>query len=143
LRRRAPRDAHARLQLETADIIDLELRPEREARILAERDVVLHEGAKHSVSRAGRHENDNAFTVVPMIGVMIVHAPQDLMSTGQRKAVLDVEVDRVELVEKARIVAARAIVVDARAPSGLFIDRPAPACEDMAASQVARELSGR
>src|SRR5690606_14574122 len=84
-----------------------------------------------------------SFINVPMFVVVLVNAPLDLMSTGQSKAVLDVEVDRVELVEKARIVAARAIVVDARAPSGLFIDRPAPACEDMAASQVARELSGR
>jgi hypothetical protein len=107
---RYPRQPHARLDFEAAEIIVLELGSEREAQV-TERDLVLDEAAEQLVVRLLRIErpDDAGFVVVRRQAIR--RAPDDLVTRERGEASLEVEIEGVQRVLEARIIAARVVVV--------------------------------
>ena len=138
-----PCQAHAGLHFAAAEVVVFQFRAQCQTERVAQSDLVLQERAEHIVLRGRGCECEDAFALVAILCVAIAHAPDELVSPGECVTVLQVEVERIEIVVKARIVAVGPIIVDAQLQLRRIIDPVLPLSQHVASVDAHSEISRR
>src|SRR5581483_6540221 len=111
--REIPRCAYARLHLEAAEVIVLELRAEGDAYRVRQGDLILDETAREIVAGVGGAQGEEALAVIVVILASEGEAPGERLQPAQRQMLDEIEVERAEIVPEGGVVAMRVVIVEA------------------------------
>src|SRR5687768_1019340 len=105
-----PGDAAARLNFPTAEVVALQFCPDREPQRIPEPNMVLNETGQDAVVRDNRIDGEDALSGVAIFSEPIRQSPAHIVAAGGGEPVVEVDIERLQLVVEAGIVAVRAIV---------------------------------
>src|SRR6185369_10667138 len=108
----------------------------------ADRQLMLYESGEDVVSRGRRVEGEEAFAVILVGHEAIADAPRHFLTRPDREPMLELAIDGVEIVEVARVIAVRLVVVDAQLHLRVAGSAPAIPPEHVAAADPDAELAG-
>src|SRR5439155_21210973 len=137
LRARGPENPAARLDLEAAEVVVLELGSHGDPEAVRdEREFVLHEGAEEVEIPVGRIEPDARNALGPIAVETVAEAPDDCLPRGQPVSVLEIEVAGVLDLEEARVAAVRMVIVRLEREVRARAEAARPAAEKVGAREV-------
>ena len=136
-----PREPRGRLHFEAAEVVVLQLRADRQAQAVRESELILHEPADQMIARILRLDREHSLAAIAVVGVAIRQAPDDLVTPREQVAMLQIQVERIEIVVKARVIAMRPVVIGAQLQVRARRQLAPPAAEHVAAGRVYFEIA--
>src|SRR5690606_3388981 len=128
------------LKFGTAEIVVLVFGAESHIECIRQHDAILHKGAVQLVGCIVRVQIENALADIAIVGGAVIHAPQQLMAPGDYKLMLEIDIEGIEAIPKARIVATCVVVIGAQDEVGVGIELMLPAAENIAAADFGLQI---